>query len=175
MDVLHIGRPLQENAKWKGGTSRHAGGPDKLPETAVDYPQHGFTHVDAPCHMIRGGPALEDCALSQLCNWATLVDVSDTVPSGAVTAELLDSRGGHARPGDILLLRSGLPERFSSDTPEYTHESPYVDGSGARWIAEKGFARWQSISRRTISPARCLSVLFGHTSSPSTKLSSVQA
>jgi len=139
MDVVHIGRPLQQSAKWKGGTSLRRAGPDKLPETAVHYPQHGFTHVDAPCHMIRGGAALEDCRLSQLCNWASLVDVSDTVPSGAVTAELLEARAGHARPGDILLLRSGLSERFSSESPEYTHESPYVDASGSRWIAENGF------------------------------------
>lgn len=140
MDVIHIGRPLQESTKWKGGTSRRSTGPDQLPETAVHYPQHGFTHVDAPCHMIRGGAALEDCALSQLCAWAALVDVSDTVPSGPVTAEILASRTHHVRPGDILLLRSGLPERFSSESPEYTHKSPYVDESGSRWIAENGFS-----------------------------------
>lgn len=139
MAVFHIGRPLLLSRTWKGGTGLRPVATGELPETSVDYPMHGFTHVDAPCHMIRGGRALEDCDISQLCGPAALVDVSDTVPGKPVTAAMLAARTKHARPGDILILRSNLPQQYDAELRAYKQDSPWVDDEASRYIAEAGF------------------------------------
>ena len=79
-----------------------------MPETGVDWPKHGFTHVDAPCHMIHGGRTLDDCDLNQLCGEAAVVDVSDLVPSGASMLTSLSNAVTTSRQGDLLILRSNL-------------------------------------------------------------------
>lgn len=137
-EVADLANPIKKHWNWAGDSYRPLSTNDFLTETIVHWPKHGFTHVDAPCHMVREGPTTDDCALSQLCGEAAVIDISDLVPGGAVTADILAVRGQQVRPGDILILRSNLYQRFPNTTPAYWTNSPYVDESGARWIVERG-------------------------------------
>ena len=139
MEVIHLGNPIQEHWNWSGEFRFSEGeGRDTLSEISLDWPKHGFTHVDAPCHMIRGSLTLEDCHLRQLCGEAAVVDVSDCVPASAVNASILGARGGHVKAGDIIILRSNLNQVYPNTTPGYWEKSPYLDASGAQWIVERG-------------------------------------
>ncbi len=136
--VVTLSNQISSHWSWSGDTLRIDPGNGNLAETGVDWPKHAFTHVDAPCHMIRGGRTLDDCALNQLCGEAALVDVSDLVPSGAVDAKVLEERGVHVKPGDLLILRSNLNEIHPNTTGDYWQKSPYVDAEGSQWIVDRG-------------------------------------
>ncbi len=136
--VVTLSNQISSHWSWSGGTLRLDPGNGDLAETGVDWPKHAFTHVDAPCHMIHGGRTLDDCALNQLCGEAALVDVSDLVPSGAVDAGVLEERGVHVKPGDLLILRSNLNEVHPNTTGDYWQKSPYVDAEGSQWIVDRG-------------------------------------
>ena len=136
--VIPLANPIAKHWNWQGGFALRSFGSGRLSETAVEWPKPGFTHVDAPCHMIRNGRTLDDCKLSQLCGEAALVDVPDRLPAKPISRELLESRGGHVRKGDILILRSGLHRRYPNSTPEYWELSPWLDESGSRWVVERG-------------------------------------
>ena len=137
-DVIPLSNRIESHWSWSGNTLRIEPGEGWLPETGVDWPKHGFTHVDAPCHMIRDGRTLDDCDLNQLCGEAAVVDVSDLVPSGPVNADVLEQRGGHVKTGDLLILRSNLHEVHPNTTEDYWLKSPYVDAAGSHWIVDRG-------------------------------------
>ena len=136
--VIPLANPIARHWNWLGDTLRPEPEPGFLPETGVDWPKHGFTHVDAPCHMVRGSLTLDECGLDQLCGEAAVVDVSDRVPAKPVTADVLESRGGHVRKGDIVILRSNLHRRFPNSSDDYWQHSPWLDASGSKWIVERG-------------------------------------
>lgn len=137
-DIIPLGRPISDNRKWQGASGNRRRREDALAETFVDYPKHGFTHVDAPCHMVQGGWSLGECDVRQLCGEAALIDVSDHYPERGVSAHTLEARGKHVQPGDILILRSNLPLHHDSSDPAYTLRSPWVEASAARWIVARG-------------------------------------
>lgn len=136
--AIALANPIEKHWNWLGETLRIDPGGDALPETGVEWAKHGFTHVDAPCHMIRGGATLDECGLDQLCGEAALVDVSDRVPAQPITGEVLAARARHVRRGDILILRSNLHRRFPNTTDDYWQQSPWLDASGSRWVVERG-------------------------------------
>ena len=137
-EVIPLSNRIEAHWSWSGDTLQIEPEEGRLSETGVDWPKHGFTHVDAPCHMIRGGRTLDDCNLNQLCGEAAVIDVTDLVPSGAVTGEVLEERGGHVRAGDLLILRSNLHEVHPNTTGDYWLKSPYVDADGSQWIVDRG-------------------------------------
>ena len=136
--VISLANPIVRHWNWMGETLRREPEPGFLAETGVDWPKHGFTHVDAPCHMVRGSLTLDECSLDQLCGEAAVVDISDCVPAKPVTADVLESRGPHVREGDIVVLRSNLHQRFPNTTDEYWQQSTWLDPSGSQWIVERG-------------------------------------
>lgn len=138
MPVYDLANPLRKHWNWAGDSFRPLKSGEELPETVLVYPKHGFTHVDAPCHMVRGSLTTDECALSQLCGEAVVVDVSDCVPAKPVDAALLEQRGKAVRKGDILVLRSNLAASHPNTSQDYWTHSPYVNETGARWIVERG-------------------------------------
>ena len=136
--VISLSNPILRHWNWLGDTLHREPEPGFLAETGVDWPKHGFTHVDAPCHMVRGSLTLDECSLDQLCGEAAVVDVSDRVPAKAVTADVLESRGDHVRKGDIVILRSNLHQRFPNTSGDYWQQSTWLDASGSQWIVERG-------------------------------------
>ena len=136
--VVSLANPIVRHWNWQGDTLRPEPEPGFLAETGVDWPKHGFTHVDAPCHMVPGSLTLDECGLDQLCGEAALVDVSDRVPAKPVNAEVLEARGRHVREGDILILRSNLHRRFPHTSDDYWQQSTWLDPGASQWIVERG-------------------------------------
>ena len=138
LSVISLANPIVRHWNWMGETLRPEPEPGFLAETGVDWPKHGFTHVDAPCHMVRGSLTLDECSLDQLCGEAAIVDISDCVPGKPVSADILESRGVHVRRGDIVILRSNLHRAFPNTSDEYWRQSPWLDPGGSEWIVERG-------------------------------------
>jgi len=109
---------------------------NNLEEFIIEIPKHGYTHCDAPSHMIKKGKSLSDCDIEKLCNWASLIDVSECVGDKAIDAGILEKNKKKIKKGDIIVLRSNLNELFPNTSNEYWKNSPYLDDSGCNWLIE---------------------------------------
>ena len=99
---------------------------------------HAFTHVDAPAHMIPGGKTLDQLPHDLWWGEAVVVDLTHKGDEAAIAADDLEERGRGLLAGDIALLRTDLGLRFSWQERDYWDRSPFVDRSGAEWLANRG-------------------------------------
>ena len=110
---------------------------NNLGDFIIEIPKHGYTHCDAPSHMIKNGKSLSECDIKKFCNWASLIDVSECVGDKPIDANILEKNKRKIRKGDIIVLRSNLNELFPNTSDEYWKNSPYLDDSGSNWLVEK--------------------------------------
>ena len=103
----------------------------------IEVTKHGFTHVDAPSHMIRNGKSLSDCDLDLLCGWAKIIDVSECIGDKPITSQILENKIKNVTSGDIVILKSNLNEIYPNTSSEYWKNSPYLDDSGSNLLISK--------------------------------------
>lgn len=106
--------------------------------TRVTLGTHGFTHVDAPSHMIPGGDRLDAVPLSRLWGEAAVIDLRDKADSEPITAADLGARAGHLRQGDIALLCTALETRHSWRGRDFWRRSPHLDRGCCEWLVKSG-------------------------------------
>jgi kynurenine formamidase len=102
---------------------------------------HAFTHADAPSHVAAGAHALHEVPVSTWVGTASVLDLSDIAPGAPIGADQLARAARRAPelvPGDIVLLRTDWDRRRDIATPDYWHDAPWVDRSGAEWLAGGG-------------------------------------
>jgi kynurenine formamidase len=96
---------------------------------------HTGSHVDAPLHKIAGGKSLDDIPLIAWVGPAWLVDLRDSHSDRRITDKILQAAVPNLPPDAIVLLCTGWGERRAK-TDEWEHHSPFLDPSGARWLAD---------------------------------------
>lgn len=101
-------------------------------------PCHGFTHMDAPRHMVPGGPTLDALDLNRVVGPAAVIDLSDIQPNEAITATLLAPAAAHLKPGEIALFRTCWDEQRDWKTEAFWREAPYLTRDAAEWLRESG-------------------------------------
>ncbi len=106
--------------------------------SSVHMTCHGFTHVDAPRHMVPGGPTLDDLDLSRVCGRAAVIDMSDIEPNEEIGPERLSARAGHLVPGEIALFRICWDEQRDWQTEAFWRDAPYLNRAAAEWLLERG-------------------------------------
>jgi len=96
---------------------------------------HTGTHVNAPIHLIPGGPDLTGLPLSLFFGSGVVLDV----PKGRwETIEPADlEAAGEVRANDIVLINTGW-HRFYSDSQRYFGEGPGLSPAAARWLLDHG-------------------------------------
>lgn len=100
---------------------------------------HGPTHVDAISHLDprADAPTIDVMPLDTFWGVGTCLDISDVPPREYCTADRLDQAvadsASELKQGDVLLLRTGTPERYGG-TREYTTQYPGLDQSAADWL-----------------------------------------
>ena len=110
---------------------------NSLESFEIEVTKHGFTHVDAPSHMIQNGKSLSDCNLDLLCGWAKIVDVSECIGDKAITSQVLEDKIQSVNSGDIVILKSNLNEIYPNTSSEYWINSPYLEDSGSNLLISK--------------------------------------
>lgn len=101
---------------------------------------HAFTHADAPSHVAQDGAALNEVPVRTWVGPATILDLGHVGPGEPVTAALLEQAAdavGALPAEEILLLRTGWDQRRDIATPSYWQDAPWVDRSGAEWLAAR--------------------------------------
>lgn len=108
-----------------------------IKEFHLEVTKHGFTHVDAPSHMIKKGKSLNDCDLDMLCGWAKIIDVSECMMDKPITRDFLERKGENIKKGDIIVLKSNLNDVYPNTSENYWKNSPYLDDSGSEFLVSK--------------------------------------
>lgn len=99
---------------------------------------HGFTHVDAPRHMVPGGATLDDLDLARVVGPAAVIDLSDILPNEEVTLARLEASAGHLRRGEIALFRTCWDRQRDWRTEAFWREAPYMSRAASEWLLDRG-------------------------------------
>ena len=134
--IVDLSMPIEDHFRWPVGRSQNgdleAG--DLYQITRLDWIVHGFTHIDAPRHMVAGGDTTSEVALDRTIGAAAVLDLSGIAPKTEITAEMLTAAGGHLEAGDIALVKTCWEDVHSHRTPEYWTEAPYLSAEACRWL-----------------------------------------
>ncbi len=95
---------------------------------------HAGTHIDAPCHFIEGGAAVDEIPLKILVGPAylgSLPDVKEISPSDLEELRL-------PKDTERLLLRTRNSKLWAEGATEFTPDYVALTPESANWVVEKG-------------------------------------
>lgn len=116
---------------------------DPFTLSSVCISSHAGTHVDAPCHVLPHGGAVEELPLDAMIGRALVVSIND---GPAVTALVLE-RAGIPPDTRSLLLKTGQGQ----------HGDAFLTPDAARWIVDRGI-RLVGIDTLSVDPPDSLSL-----------------
>jgi kynurenine formamidase len=102
--------------------------------TRYTFFTHLSTHMDSPCHFVRGGKTIEEITPEESSGSAVVWNVPKPA-FGEITVQDLEKAGPKARAGDMVFLRTGWGAKF--DLHEY-HDHPYLTDESSQWLVDKG-------------------------------------
>lgn len=141
MRVIDLSMPVDSgHFRWpveRGVKGSHAAG-DVFEASWLRTSCHGFTHMDAPLHMIPGGDTLSALDLARVVGRAAVIDLGDVAPEEAIDADRLAQAGHDLAPGEIAILRSCWDRKRDWTTPAFWRDAPFVTRDGAEWLLERG-------------------------------------
>ena len=116
-------------------------------KSIINMSVHAATHIDSSLHVIEGGPIIGDIPIESCFGEAAVIDLTDKGELAPITAEDMEKRGTHVREGDIVLLKTGWPEKNAGGNTEkmeglpvdinYWKKGPYPTRSMAEWMVKK--------------------------------------
>lgn len=129
--------PIEDHFRWRVERTLPAAFErgDDFQITRLAFAVHGFTHIDAPRHMLPDGPTTSSFDMNAFVGEAAIVDVSAAAENTAISAELLAAAGGHVRAGDIVIVKMAWDGRYSLDQKEFWTQSPYLTRDACEWLA----------------------------------------
>ncbi len=134
--IVDLSMAIEDHFRWPVARSQkgdlEAG--DAFQITRLDWVVHGFTHIDAPRHMVAGGDTTSEVALDRTIGAAAVLDLSGIAPKTEITAEMLAAAAGHLEAGDIAVLKTCWEDVHSPRTPAYWTEAPYLSAEACRWL-----------------------------------------
>jgi arylformamidase len=137
--IVDLTMPVEDHFRWpvdRRLKSDFAKG-DQFQVTWAGWTVHGFTHVDAPRHMLPDGATTSELSLDTVTGEAAVIDLTGIAPDTAIEADLLDGRGSHVRAGDIVLLKTSWDRVESPRVPEFWTRSPYMTRGASEWLRKR--------------------------------------
>lgn len=98
---------------------------------------HAYTHCDAPRHMEREGPTIQDLpgeGLGLFLGPAWIIDFSDLPLPTPITLDLMKARAGNVPEGARIILRSDLTNRLGYPSTRWHTHAPNLDVPAAEWL-----------------------------------------
>jgi arylformamidase len=140
--VIHdISLPISETlVVWPGDPAiritqpSHLDKGDKATVSRLDMGAHTGTHVDAPCHFIRGGLGIDSLDLNTLVGPVSVVDVP---VNGNLSVEVLK---GLAIPPQTqrVLFRTSNSKLWAKGEPAFSKDFVGITADGAQWLVDFG-------------------------------------
>lgn len=98
---------------------------------------HGFTHVDAPRHMVPGGPTLDALDLARVVGRAAVIDLSDVAANEEIDAARLAPAAEHLAAGEIALFRTCWDRQRDWHEAAFWRDAPYLSRDACEWLLER--------------------------------------
>jgi len=137
--IIDLTYPIEDHFRWKVErrlASAFERG-DDFQVTRLGLATHGFTHIDAPRHMLPDGPTTSDFRLESLVGEAAIVDLSGIAETAAISDDVIARAGAHVRPGDLVILKTAWDDRFSLASPQFWTQAPYLTREACEWLARQ--------------------------------------
>jgi arylformamidase len=100
---------------------------------------HVGTHMDAPSHVFETGPSIDAYDVSRFHGPGVVVDLRDLGERQPIGADALQTRATIDDEAAIVVLYTGWGTKRER-TVVYADESPWLDESGAQWLADRNVA-----------------------------------
>ena len=140
MKIIDLSMPIEEgHFRWpisRGRKGDFTTG-DLFEVTSIGTTCHGFTHMDAPSHMLPGGDTLDALDLARVVGPAAVIDLSDIGPEEEITSTHLERAASHLNEGGIALFRTCWDTRRDWRTEAYWREAPWLSASACRWLLDR--------------------------------------
>ena len=135
-DLVDLTMPVADHFRWPVDRRLQSDFEDgeAFQVTWIGWAVHGFTHIDAPRHMVPEGPTTSDLSLDRVVGRAAIVDLTGIEPRSAIAEEQLSTAGGHISPDDIVLLKTCWETVESPTTPEFWTRAPYMTRPACEWL-----------------------------------------
>lgn len=95
---------------------------------------HGFTHMDAPRHMVPGGATMSDLDLHGVVGVASVADLQDISPNEEINADRLIKALSHLEEGEIVLFRTCWDEQRDWKTESFWRDAPWLSADACEWL-----------------------------------------
>ncbi len=140
MQIIDLSMPIEEgHFRWpvsRGKKGDFSTG-DLFEVSSLTTTCHGFTHIDAPCHMVPGGATMSDLDLTKVVGKACVIDISDVSPNEEITANRIATAADHLQSGEIALFRSCWDEQRDWLTQSYWRDAPYLSAQACHWLLNR--------------------------------------
>ncbi|MFO7810353.1 MAG: cyclase family protein, partial [Candidatus Delongbacteria bacterium] len=103
---------------------------DGFAELLFTMVTHTGTHIDAPCHIIKGTRSLSDFSLGKFAGPAIIIDCEG---KEKISLELLQSREKDINEAEFVLFRSGWSRKWSEK--DYFGKYPVLKPEAAEWLS----------------------------------------
>ena len=107
---------------------------DPLNLTEIHMVCHHGTHIDAPCHFIADGPAIDAIPLERLYGQGVVWPI-ELEPLGVIEPHHFEAATPAMEPGDIVLLDTGWARHANT---EHYEDHPSLSPEAARWLVDHG-------------------------------------
>jgi len=108
---------------------------DGFAEKWIGMYSHTGTHIDAPAHMLAGGPTLDQLGIDHFVGPARVLDVS-ALGGGAIGLAFLEARAAELEGAEFVLFHTGWSSRWNRDG--YFSGFPVLAPEAARWLCARG-------------------------------------
>lgn len=138
--ILDVSTPYQNHWRWRLELWRHVAADPFEDRTEFIQTGHGYTHCDAPRHMERDGPTIQDLPQEGLAHFlgpAWIVDLSDLPLPTPITLDLIRARAGIPPEGSRIVLRSDLTNRLGYGSTRWHTHAPNIEVPAAEWLVSQ--------------------------------------
>ncbi|MFN3190886.1 MAG: cyclase family protein [Aureliella sp.] len=106
--------------------------------STLELYSHCGTHMDAPCHFLPGGAAIDRQDLDVCVGEAEVLDFAPTSPSQLLGLEDIERYEDRVRPGGRLLFRTDWYKQFGQEN--YRSGLPRIGFELAEWLVKREVA-----------------------------------
>ena len=135
--IIDLSYPIEDHFRWKVERDLAASFDEgaQFQITRFGLAVHGFTHIDAPRHMLPEGSTTSEFRLDDLVGEAAIVDLRGVAANEPITAAALERAGSHIRNRDMVILQTAWDRRFPLADTRFWTEAPYLTRDACEWLA----------------------------------------
>jgi kynurenine formamidase len=102
-------------------------------ELKITMYTHTATHIDVPCHIIKGTKSLNDLTADWFVGRGVVIDCKG-LPEGGITLDFLKKHEQKIKNAEFILLNSGWSKKWKTDG--YLSGFPTLTAEASEWLTK---------------------------------------